>query len=201
MLEALVRGGHPEHLSGNGPEAEANLAMLKELAGIDKLLAVRSRDPEPAAGARRQVHPARAGRRSVAHAGDPADRPQSPRLRSVPDSQRLCGCRTAPQQAQRLIEKHIAEGNALPETVAIVLWGTDNLKNEGAPIGQALAMLGARPRFDSYGRLTGADLMPLDRTEPAADRRHRHDVRHLPRPAAAADQAAGRSLLPGGLRR
>ncbi len=65
------------------------------------------------------------------------------------------------KQAQRLIDKHIADGNALPESVAIVLWGTDNLKNEGAPIAQALALLGARPRFDGYSRLTGAELIPL----------------------------------------
>ena len=42
-----------------------------------------------------------------------------------------------------------------------MLWGTDNLKTEGAPIGQALALLGAKPRFDSYGRLAGAELLPL----------------------------------------
>jgi hypothetical protein len=45
--------------------------------------------------------------------------------------------------------------------VALVLWGTDNLKTEGAPIAQALALMGASPRFDSYGRLAGAELMPL----------------------------------------
>ena len=50
----------------------------------------------------------------------------------------------------------------MPETVAIVLWGTDNLKNEGAPIAQALALMGAQPRFDGYGRLVGAQLTPLD---------------------------------------
>ena len=38
----------------------------------------------------------------------------------------------------------------LPESVALVLWGTDNLKSEGGPIAQALALIGARPRFDSY---------------------------------------------------
>jgi magnesium chelatase subunit H len=43
-----------------------------------------------------------------------------------------------------------------------VLWGTDNLKTEGAPIAQALALLGAKPRFDSYGRLAGAELLPLE---------------------------------------
>jgi magnesium chelatase subunit H len=70
------------------------------------------------------------------------------------------------RQATRLLERHAADGHGLPESVAMVLWGTDNLKTEGGPIAQALALMGARPRFDSYGRLAGAQLIPaaeLDR--------------------------------------
>jgi len=66
-------------------------------------------------------------------------------------------------QAELLLARHHADGHGLPETVALVLWGTDNLKSEGQPIAQALALMGATPRFDSYGRLCGADLIPLDR--------------------------------------
>ena len=66
------------------------------------------------------------------------------------------------RQAERIIARHRAEGLPMPETVAIVLWGTDNLKNEGAPIGQVLALMGVRPRFDGYGRLAGATLIPLE---------------------------------------
>lgn len=65
-------------------------------------------------------------------------------------------------QAERLIARYRADGNALPESIALVLWGTDNIKSEGCPIGQALALIGARPRFDSYGRLCGASLVPLE---------------------------------------
>jgi magnesium chelatase subunit H len=73
-------------------------------------------------------------------------------------------------QAERLLARHTQDGNALPETIAIVLWGTDNLKNEGGPIGQVLALLGARPRFDSFGRLAGASLIPLEEmTRPRID--------------------------------
>jgi magnesium chelatase subunit H len=73
-------------------------------------------------------------------------------------------------QAERLLARHLQDGNVLPETVAIVLWGTDNLKNEGGPIGQVLALLGARPRFDSFGRLAGASLIPLaEMTRPRID--------------------------------
>ncbi len=65
------------------------------------------------------------------------------------------------RQADRLLARHREEGNGLPETVAMVLWGTDNLKTEGGPIAQALWLMGAAPRFDSYGRLCGAKLLPL----------------------------------------
>jgi magnesium chelatase subunit H len=65
--------------------------------------------------------------------------------------------RDGAKQADRLLAAH----PRLPRTVALVLWGSDNIKSDGGPIGQALALMGARPRFDSYGRLSGADLIPL----------------------------------------
>jgi magnesium chelatase subunit H len=65
------------------------------------------------------------------------------------------------RQADLLVARHVADTGAPPETVAMVLWGTDNLKSEGTPIAQALALMGAAPRFDGYGRLTGAQLVPL----------------------------------------
>ncbi len=67
------------------------------------------------------------------------------------------------RQAERLLARHRAESGTLPETVAMVLWGTDNLKTEGGPIAQALWLLGVEPRQDSYGRLSGAQLVPLSR--------------------------------------
>ncbi|MEO0617970.1 MAG: magnesium chelatase subunit H [Pseudomonadota bacterium] len=70
--------------------------------------------------------------------------------------------REGADHAQRLLARHMAEGHRLPECIALVLWGTDNLKSEGGPISQMLALLGAQPRFDSYGRLAGAELIPLD---------------------------------------
>lgn len=66
------------------------------------------------------------------------------------------------QQATRLIDRHIDDHGELPKTVAMVLWGTDNLKSEGGPIAQALALMGARPRLDSFNRIAGAELIPLE---------------------------------------
>jgi magnesium chelatase subunit H len=65
------------------------------------------------------------------------------------------------RQAQLLIDRHIGDGHPLPRRVAMVLWGSDNLKSEGGPVAQAMALMGARPRFDSFGRLCGAELVPL----------------------------------------
>ncbi len=67
------------------------------------------------------------------------------------------------KQAELLLTTHRASGRALPETIALVLWGTDNLKSEGGPIAQALALMGAEPKWDSYGRLCGASLIPLEK--------------------------------------
>ena len=66
------------------------------------------------------------------------------------------------RQAEQLLARHQADAGALPESVALVLWGTDNLKTEGVSIAQALALMGAEPRQDSYGRVVGAKLIPLE---------------------------------------
>ena len=60
-------------------------------------------------------------------------------------------------QANKLLAAH----PTLPRSIALVLWGSDNIKSDGGPIAQALALMGAKPRFDAYGRLCGADLVAL----------------------------------------
>ena len=65
------------------------------------------------------------------------------------------------RQADQLLARHQAEGDRYPESIAMVLWGTDNMKSEGVQLAQALALIGARPRRDGYGRLAGAELIPL----------------------------------------
>ena len=161
-LDALVAGEPIENaisLAGLEPAA-ATKATFTALRDIDALLA---RDHEIPAILRaldgRFLRPAPAG-----------DLLRTPAI--LPTGRNLHGfdpfklpsayaCQDGARQAERLLARHIEDGNALPETIAIVLWGTDNLKTEGAPIAQVLALLGARPRFDSFGRLAGAALIPL----------------------------------------
>ncbi len=161
-VEALMRGESVEAAwshTGLGPDEKAfemmrtlarTDAMLREDAEIPALLrALDGRFTRPAPGGDLLRTPAILPTGRNIHGFDPF---RIPSAYAVQDGAR---------QAARLIERHMADGAALPETVAIVLWGTDNLKSEGGPIAQALALLGTRPRFDSYGRLAGAELIPL----------------------------------------
>ncbi|MEM1196726.1 MAG: magnesium chelatase subunit H [Pseudomonadota bacterium] len=71
-------------------------------------------------------------------------------------------CKLGAEQAERLLTRHLEQDEAFPESIAMVLWGTDNMKSEGVQIAQAMTLMGARPRRDSYGRLAGAELIPLE---------------------------------------
>ena len=161
-IEALVAGAAPEAalaLSGLAVDA-AGETMFTELASADRLMAedheidgiLRALDGKflrPAPGGDVLRTPAILPTGRNVHGFDPF---RIPSAYAVQDGAR---------QAARLLDKHRADGHAFPESIAMVLWGTDNLKSEGGPVAQALALMGAKPRFDSYGRLAGAILVPL----------------------------------------
>jgi len=179
FLMAMAEGAHGAHpsresvqglVAGEAPEAvlalagleanEANLNLFREMARTNELLgenpevdaiirALDGRFIRPAPGGDVVRTPAVLPTGRNLHGFDPF---KIPSAFAVMDGAR---------QATKLIERHLADGNDFPESVALVLWGTDNLKTEGAPIGQALSLIGARPRFDGYGRIAGATLIPL----------------------------------------
>jgi len=162
-LTAIVEGASPEvALSEAGvPVNESHLTLLADMQRNDRLLAdngeldaiLRALDgrflrPAPGGDVVRTPSVLPTGRNL--HGFDPFRIPSA------------FAVRDGTQQATRLLERHCAGGNPLPESIALVLWGTDNLKTEGGPIAQALALMGAQPRFDAYGRIAGATLIPLD---------------------------------------
>ena len=161
-VEALVQGQTPERaLAAAGlPRNHDSLEALRALVEPQALLAVDTEVPamlraldaryiRPAPGGDILRTPAVLPTGRNIHGFDPFRIPSA------------IAVRDGKAQAQLLIERHCADGNPLPESIAMVLWGSDNLKNEGAPIAQALALMGALPRFDSYGRIAGASLIPL----------------------------------------
>ena len=161
-IESLVAGHSIDQSikAGAMGHDELSLSLLSELQAANTLLA---KDTEVAAMLRaldgRFIRPAPGGDilRTPAvlptgrnmHGFDPFRIPSS------------FAVKDGAKQAQLLLDRHMADGHAMPESIAMVLWGSDNLKNEGAPIAQALALMGTLPRFDSYGRIAGATLIPL----------------------------------------
>ncbi len=63
---------------------------------------------------------------------------------------------------QQMLSRLTKEQGSLPETVAMVLWGTDNLKSDGEGIAQCLVLLGAKPIEDELGNIADVELIPLE---------------------------------------
>jgi magnesium chelatase subunit H len=63
----------------------------------------------------------------------------------------------------RLLERQRQENDgAYPETIATVLWGTDNIKTYGESLAQMMWFLGVKPMPDSLGRMNKLELVPLE---------------------------------------
>ena len=162
VIEALVQGQTPQEAaeaSGLKP-TRALLDRLEALADSSRLL---EQDHELSA----LIHALDGGYIRPAPGGDlvrtPAVLPTGRNVHGF-DPFRLPSAfavHDGARQARRLLDRHMDETGAFPETIAMVLWGSDNLKSEGSTISQALYLMGTRPRFDSYGRLCGAELIPL----------------------------------------
>jgi len=62
----------------------------------------------------------------------------------------------------RLLARQKADnGGKYPETIACVLWGTDNIKTYGESLAQVMWMVGVRPVPDALGRVNKLELIPL----------------------------------------
>ena len=63
----------------------------------------------------------------------------------------------------RLIDRQKLEnGGNYPETIACVLWGTDNIKTYGESLAQIMWMVGVKPVPDALGRVNKLELIPLE---------------------------------------
>lgn len=146
-MSAAAIAAQIELMADQSPETRARAARLMaedhELPGLMRALSARYIDPVPGGDLIRSPAILPTGRNI--HAFDPF---RMPTAFAMADGAK---------QAQLLLDTHAT----LPRSVALVLWGSDNIKSDGGPIAQALALMGARPRFDGYGRLSGADLVPL----------------------------------------
>ena len=199
---------HGLHVVGEPPNPEQRAEML-DAAGVTRRGGARevrcaarhrlraSGDP---ARARWPLYPAGAGRRPAAQHGRAADGAEPARLRPLQAAQRLRGAGRRPPGAAAARPPRGGRQRAAGD-------GGDGALGHRQPEDRGRA---DRPGAGADGR--GAALRQLrapgrggaaaaGRARPAADRRGGDAVRHLPRPAAAADEAAGGSRAAGRLGR
>ncbi|MDY7097134.1 MAG: magnesium chelatase subunit H [Pseudomonadota bacterium] len=149
MLDAMVEAGASE--DGNAVDRETLGAMLDASDELGSLIhALDGGYVQPTPGGDVVANPEVLPTGRNIHGFDPFLIPSS------------FACKQGAEQAERVIARHISNGAPFPESIAMVLWGTDNMKTEGVQIAQAMTLMGAKPRRDSYGRLCGAELIPLE---------------------------------------
>lgn len=145
--EARIRPGELRTLWTYLYDLLNNITDEQELAGLLHALAGGYTPPSPANDVVRNPAVVPTGRNI--HGLDPFRVP-SPAAQQA--GERL---------VDELLERLTAEQGARPETVALVLWGADNLKSDGEGVAQALGLLGARVVLDELGKVSDVALVPL----------------------------------------
>lgn len=155
IVQAFVKdGGDDNFPAGAEPVAEFARDFLQRLRQERELDAV--------------VSSLAGGYVPPAPGGDPARVPEAlPTGRNLHalDPQRI----PSPGARQRakpvvdaLLRRIVEEQGGWPETIAFVLWGTDNIKTEGEGVAQVLELIGVEPVPDSLGRMTRLRLIPAE---------------------------------------
>lgn len=66
------------------------------------------------------------------------------------------------KSASRLVERYYMDEGEWPTSMALTAWGTSNMRTGGDDIAQALALIGAKPVWETgSGRVTGFGIIPL----------------------------------------
>ena len=75
----------------------------------------------------------------------------------------MAAVKSAKVVVDRLLDRQMRDnGGEYPETIACVLWGTDNIKTYGESLAQIMWMVGVRPVPDALGRVNKLELVPLE---------------------------------------
>jgi cobaltochelatase CobN len=70
--------------------------------------------------------------------------------------------RTGSALAEGLLQRHHERTGTYPESIALVVWGTSNMRTGGDDIAEVLYLLGVRPRWDGGNRrVVGLEAIPL----------------------------------------
>ncbi len=75
------------------------------------------------------------------------------------------------KSAELLVERHRQDHGNWPGAIGLTVWGTSNMRTGGDDIAQALALIGAKPLWDTASwRVTGYEIIPFAKmTRPRVD--------------------------------
>ena len=62
--------------------------------------------------------------------------------------------------AQQIIDRTLKDKGQYPEKVAVVLWATETIRNEGINESAILYLMGLKPKWDKTGRVAGTEVIP-----------------------------------------
>ena len=66
------------------------------------------------------------------------------------------------KSAELLVQRYFQDNGAWPKNFGLSAWGTSNMRTGGDDIAQAMALIGAKPKWDPASwRVTGFEIMPL----------------------------------------
>ena len=100
---------------------------------------------------------------------------------------------TGVAMADSLLERYRADYGDWPQSVGLSVWGTSAMRTSGDDIAEVLALLGVRPVWDDASRrVVDLEAISLEELGRPAHRRHRPDLRLLPRRVPARGDDARR---------
>lgn len=80
--------------------------------------------------------------------------------RSIPS---MAAWKVGVSLADALLKRYLAESGKYPESVGIVVWATDVMKNKGDDVAEILYLMGVKPVWEkTTGRVVGLEVIPLE---------------------------------------
>ncbi|WP_242451267.1 cobaltochelatase subunit CobN [Methanothermobacter sp. THM-2] len=154
MVQALLNGSEPENLTSS-PDILAVLRSAAEYISLIRkstememsslLNALRGGYVEPGLGKEPLMNPSVLPTGRNFYTIDPSIVPTS----------------AAYKLGSEIVRKVLATYTELPEKLAVVIWGVDTARDDGAMVGFVLNLLGVKPVWSSSGTVTGVTLIPL----------------------------------------
>ncbi len=64
--------------------------------------------------------------------------------------------------AEELLRRYLEEEGKYPETIGMVVWSSPTMRTHGEDVAEFLYLLGVKPKYDSIGRVTGLEVIPIE---------------------------------------